>query len=295
MNATLLENPDQTACGSRREAELSALVDKPLGEVAKLPDEVVTLRQQVGYWKGTFEQAKRKNEKSQKEIDSLRAENRQLKDRLFAAKSEKKPSKDRSNGLDDPKAVNTPRRPRGHADNDVTEIWAAEGTYRPTKLIDSGTPRSVTFSLLDGVSLVGGSISGSIYNGFREVLTPEVPYPDLVGSMFEIVGGDDTEIWWGDTITIDFAVANIGAMPAGASQSTILLSLDETISLSSDIVLTSISVPALGSGDIYWGQLDSRIRSAVYYRGTEMRNNTLIPQSLFALFSLTYAPMGDAR
>ncbi len=114
MNTTLLENPDQTVCGLRREVELSALVGKLLGEVAELRDEVATLRQQAGYWKGMFEQAKRKNEKLQKEIDLLRAENRQLKDRLFAAKSEKKSSKDRANGLDDPKTVNTPRRSRGH-------------------------------------------------------------------------------------------------------------------------------------------------------------------------------------
>jgi len=114
MNATFLENPDETASASSLETELSALVEKLLGEVAKLRDEVATLRQQAGYWKGMFEQAKRKNEKLEKEIDSLRAENRQLKDRLFAAKSEKKPSTDRSNDLDDPKAVNTPRRRRGH-------------------------------------------------------------------------------------------------------------------------------------------------------------------------------------
>jgi transposase len=114
MNTTLLEDPGQTVCGPRREVELSALVEKLLGEVAELRDEVATLRQQAGYWKGMFEQAKRKNEKLQKEIDSLRAENRQLKDRLFAAKSEKKPSKNRSNGLGDPKAVDTPRRSRGH-------------------------------------------------------------------------------------------------------------------------------------------------------------------------------------
>jgi len=82
MSATLLEGPDQSACRSRREAELSALVERLLGEVAQL-------RQQDGYWKGMLEQAKRKNEKLGKEIDSLRAENRQLKDRLFAAKSEK--------------------------------------------------------------------------------------------------------------------------------------------------------------------------------------------------------------
>ena len=110
MNATLLECTDRTVSPSRR---LSALVEKLLGEVAKLRDEVATLRQQAGYWKAMFERAKRKNEKLQKEIDSLRAENRQLKDRLFAAKSEKKPSKDRSNGLVDPKAVNTRPRSRG--------------------------------------------------------------------------------------------------------------------------------------------------------------------------------------
>ena len=114
MNATLLESPDQTICPSRREAELLDLVERLLGEVAELRGEVAELRQQAGYWKGMFEQAKRKNEKLQKEIGSLRAENRQLKDKLFAAKSEKKSRKDQSNRLDDPKAANTPPRPRGH-------------------------------------------------------------------------------------------------------------------------------------------------------------------------------------
>ena len=117
MNATLLDNPEHSACGSRREAELTALVEKLHDEVAQLRGEVAELRYQAGYWQGMFEQAKRKNEKLQKEIDSLRAENRQLKDKLFAAKSEKKPSKDRSNRLDDPKAANTPPRPRGHQPN----------------------------------------------------------------------------------------------------------------------------------------------------------------------------------
>ena len=114
MDVTLLESPDQVACPSRREAELAALVEKLLGEVAELRGEVAELRQQVGYWKGMFEQAKRKNDKLQKEVDLLRAENRQLKDRLFAAKSEKRPRKDRSNRLDDPKAASKSRRPRGH-------------------------------------------------------------------------------------------------------------------------------------------------------------------------------------
>jgi chromosome segregation ATPase len=112
VNATLLEIPAQTVCPSRREAELSALVQRLLGEVAALRLEVVELRQQAGYWKGMFEQAKRKNEKLQKELDRLGAENRQLKDKLFAAKSEKKRSKDRSNHLPDQEEAS--QRPRGH-------------------------------------------------------------------------------------------------------------------------------------------------------------------------------------
>ena len=48
MHATLLENPAQTVCGSRREAELSALVEKLLGDVAKSRDEVAMLSQQAG-------------------------------------------------------------------------------------------------------------------------------------------------------------------------------------------------------------------------------------------------------
>ena len=67
MNPMLLDNPEQSTCGSRREAELTALVEKLLGEVAQLRDEVADLRQQAGYWKGMFEQTKRKNEKFQKE------------------------------------------------------------------------------------------------------------------------------------------------------------------------------------------------------------------------------------
>ena len=49
------------------------------------------------------------------------------------------------------------------AENDVAQIWIAEGTYIPTKLSDADLngavdtdPRSATFSLVDGVSLYGG-------------------------------------------------------------------------------------------------------------------------------------------
>ena len=90
MDATLVELPVQANPASRRGTELSALVDKLLDEVGQLRREVGELRQEAGYWKGMFAQAKQKNEKLQKQIDELRAENRQLKDKLYGTKSEKK-------------------------------------------------------------------------------------------------------------------------------------------------------------------------------------------------------------
>ncbi len=115
MDARLLEIPDRTVYGSRREGELSALVESLLAEVAQLRREVAEVRQQAGYWKGMFERAKQKNEQLQEEIDQLHAENRQLKDKIFGAKSEKRRAKDRSNHLEDSveAASRQPRR-RGH-------------------------------------------------------------------------------------------------------------------------------------------------------------------------------------
>ena len=41
-------------------------------------------------------------------------------------------------------------------DNDITEMWIAAGIYSPMKQSVDGTPRTETFQLLDGVSLLGG-------------------------------------------------------------------------------------------------------------------------------------------
>jgi transposase len=118
MDATLVELPVQADSASRSSAELSALVDKLLGEVGQLRREVGELRQEAGYWKGMFAQAKQKNEKLQKQVDELQAENRQLKDKLYGTKSEKKSSQDRSNQLEDPSQPHSgPKRSRGHQPN----------------------------------------------------------------------------------------------------------------------------------------------------------------------------------
>lgn len=118
MDATLVEDSVQADATSRHGAELSALVDKLLEEVGQLRREVGELRQEAGYWKGMFAQAKQKNEKLQKQIDELRAENRQLKDKLYGTKSEKKSSQDRSNQLEDLSQPHFgPKRSRGHQPN----------------------------------------------------------------------------------------------------------------------------------------------------------------------------------
>ena len=118
MAVTLVEPTIQADPASRRGAELSARVDKLLEEVGQLRREVGDLRQETGYWKGMFAQAKQKNEKLQKQIDELRAEHRQFKDKLYGTKSEKKSSQDRSNQLEVPSQPHSgPKRSRGHQPN----------------------------------------------------------------------------------------------------------------------------------------------------------------------------------
>ena len=38
----------------------------------------------------------------------------------------------------------------------IEQIWIAEGTYRPSAMLEPGDPRSASFSLVDGVTLYGG-------------------------------------------------------------------------------------------------------------------------------------------
>ncbi len=113
MNATLLD-PPPTIFAPDHGSELAALVHELRQEVADLRREVVDLRQQVGYWRTMHARAVEKGEKLQREIDLLRGENRQLKDRLYGTKSEKHDGSEQSFALDDLKAAETkPKRRRG--------------------------------------------------------------------------------------------------------------------------------------------------------------------------------------
>jgi transposase len=88
-------------------------VDGLLAEVARLQRENYELRQQAGYWKSIHARTLERFAALQQEIERLRGENRQLQDRVFGVKSEKKAaSTDRSNKLQDDKATST-KRPRG--------------------------------------------------------------------------------------------------------------------------------------------------------------------------------------
>ena len=44
----------------------------------------------------------------------------------------------------------------GVVENDISQIWIAEGTYKPSIELEPGDARSASFSLVDGVTLYGG-------------------------------------------------------------------------------------------------------------------------------------------
>ena len=53
------------------------------------------------------------------------------------------------------------------AANDITALWIAEGTYKPTAQLDPADPRSATFSMLDAVSLYGEFYGDESDRAFR--------------------------------------------------------------------------------------------------------------------------------
>jgi transposase len=96
MEATLRE-PD-----AYRDTDLRSLVSEMREEISQLRREVLELRCEAGYWKSRHADAVQRNQKLQAELDQAHAEIRKLKAELFGRKSEKQPSADRSNDLDDP-------------------------------------------------------------------------------------------------------------------------------------------------------------------------------------------------
>ena len=57
------------------------------------------------------------------------------------------------------------------AENDVTQIWIAEGTYAPSTKLEPGDVRSAGFALVDGVTLYGGFAGGETALSERDLFT----------------------------------------------------------------------------------------------------------------------------
>ena len=89
MSALLLEKPVATdACP--RCGDLAKLVETLQEEVGQLRREVATLRAEAGYWKSRHADAVKRNQQLQAELHQARGEIRQLKDKLFGRKSERR-------------------------------------------------------------------------------------------------------------------------------------------------------------------------------------------------------------
>jgi len=64
--------------------------------------------------------------------------------------------------------------------NDIAEIWIAEGNYKPTAQLESDDVRSATFSLVSGVSLIGGFEGGETTVDERAVVNGEFQHEAIL-------------------------------------------------------------------------------------------------------------------
>ena len=69
-------------------------------------------------------------------------------------------------------------------ENDIDQIWIAEGTYLPSKQLEADDPRSASFILVDGVSLFGGfagteaALADRVLGGHETVLSGDLSVVD---------------------------------------------------------------------------------------------------------------------
>jgi hypothetical protein len=93
----------------------------------------------------------------------------------------------------------------GDTDNDIDAIWIAEGTYKPSALLEAGDARSASFSLLDGVSLYGGFSGIETSLDDRDWLAFETTFSGDVGIIGDASDNAYTVVYCGDSVstTID--------------------------------------------------------------------------------------------
>ena len=93
-------------------------------------------------------------------------------------------------------------------ENDVDSIWIAEGVYRPSAELEPGDARSATFSLVDGVTLLGGFAGTEAALGEREISAHATALSGDVGML-----GDSSD----NAYTVVYCHADVEAALDGVS------------------------------------------------------------------------------
>ncbi len=139
---------------------------------------------------------------------------------------------DLQEALDQAATLNTDAVP----ENDITQIWIAEGTYKPTAQLDPADPRTATFSMLDNVSLYGGFYGDEVdlasRQGNETILSGDL---DADGTLsdddaYHVVYADNVTDVTIDTLTITGGYAYYPRTGGGINNSGTLTIIDSTIS-----------------------------------------------------------------
>ena len=108
----------------------------------------------------------------------------------------------------------------GDSENDIEEIWIAEGTYIPTAELEPGDPRSASFSLVDGVALYGGFAGTETALAERDWLVYETLLSGDLGVVDDASDNAYTVVYCGENIeaSVD-GVSTTGGNADGESNS----------------------------------------------------------------------------
>ena len=126
--------------------------------------------------------------------------------------------------LQDALAEALQRNSDANTDNDVEQIWIAEGTYKPSAELEPGDVRSASFSLVDGVALYGGFAGTEMTLGERDWAACETILSGDIGVVDDASDNAYTVVYCGsevesalDGVTVTGGNAN-GAYASGHSE-----------------------------------------------------------------------------
>ena len=86
------------------------------------------------------------------------------------------------------------------AENDVTEIWIAEGTYAPSANLEQDDERSVSFSLVDGVTLYGGFTGNETTLSARDLAANQTILSGDIGVQDDFTDNAYTVVYCGEGV-----------------------------------------------------------------------------------------------